>query len=244
MAKIYGLIGRNISYSFSARYFSEKFKNLGRHDHQYLNYDLGHIEDFKQVLKDNPGLLGLNVTIPYKEAIIPYLDALDPQAQEIGAVNTIAIKNGKLTGYNTDTYGFQAALTPLLNSTLLNALVLGTGGASKAVVYTLKKMGIRVQQVSRSKRTGCITYPEIDENIMADHLLIINCTPLGTFPEVEEKPDLPYQWLTADHILFDLIYNPEKTSFLKEGEKRGATLSNGYEMLVQQAEKAWEIWRA
>ncbi|WP_224490015.1 shikimate dehydrogenase family protein [Robertkochia flava] len=238
----YGLIGRNIDYSFSRTYFSEKFSKLNLKDHSYVNFDLPDIDHFENVIRNTSDLCGLNVTIPYKEAVIPYLDALDPVAREIGAVNTIRISQGTLTGYNTDAYGFEHSVMPHLKTYMEHALVLGTGGASKAVVYTLQKAGIRVLQVSRNPQPGMISYADLNSEIMASHLLIVNCTPLGTFPDIEKKPDLPYQYLTSRHLLYDLIYNPDQTSFLKEGIQKGSTALNGYKMLVFQAEKAWEIW--
>lgn len=244
MAHNYGLIGKNISYSFSAGYFADKFRASGLVSHHYQNYDLPEIDAIREVFEKTPGLEGLNVTIPYKEKIIPYLDALDPVAEAIGAVNTIAFNNGTTKGFNTDAYGFTMAIKPLLSENTSRALILGTGGASKAVIYALNQLGIKTLKVSRTKTEDTITYAELDEQIMKKHQLIVNCTPLGTFPEVEAKPGIPYQWLTKKHVLFDLIYNPEETAFLREGSERGSQTMNGYQMLVHQAEKAWEIWNS
>lgn len=240
----FGLIGKNISYSFSAGYFTQKFESLGLENHFYRNYHLDEIEQIKSILTDTPGLKGLNVTIPYKEAVIPYLDQIDPEAAAIGAVNTIAFQNGKTYGYNTDTYGFQISVTPLIDAEVQKALVLGTGGASKAIVYSLRKMGLAVTLVSRASGENTLTYQELNEAIMSDHQLIVNCTPLGTYPNITDKPDIPYPLLTEKHVLYDLVYNPKETAFLKEGTSRGCSVLNGYEMLVHQAEKAWEIWNS
>lgn len=237
--KIYGLIGRNISYSFSRKYFLNKFIEDVLIDHDYRNFDIQEIEDFEDLLTLNH-LAGFNVTIPYKQAILPYLDEVNKKAAKIGAVNTIKItKKGKLIGYNTDEYGFRKSLKPLLKEKHKNALILGTGGASKAVAYALKKLDIKHQFVSRN---GLLNYDNLTEEIIERHLIIINCTPLGTFPKIEAHPQIPYNGIGKDHILYDLIYNPEETTFLKKGKERGATTCNGYQMLVLQAEKAWEIW--
>jgi len=241
----FGLIGKNISYSFSAGYFSEKFQKEGILDCTYENFDLQDISEFPKLIKSKPNLIGMNVTIPYKEQLIPYLDELHETAAEIGAVNTIKrTSGGKLIGYNTDYYGFQKSIEPFLKPTHKQALILGTGGASKAVVYALKKIQIIPVLVSRNKIHNGLTYSDLNKYIVENHLLIINCTPLGTFPNVEAKPDFPYQFLSAKHLLYDLIYNPDETAFLKMGKAKGATICNGMEMLVHQAEKAWEIWKS
>lgn len=240
----FGLIGRNISYSFSAGYFSEKFQKEGISDCSYENFDLQDISEFPKLIKSKPNLIGLNVTIPYKEQVIPYLDGLHETAAEIGAVNTIKITSeGKLTGYNTDYYGFQKSIGPFLKPAHSQALILGTGGASKAVAYALKNLNINYLYVSRNAIKNGLTYSDLTQGIIGSHLLIINCTPLGTFPNVENKPDIPYQFLTPNHLLYDLIYNPSETAFLKMGREKGATICNGLDMLVHQAEKAWEIWK-
>jgi shikimate dehydrogenase len=237
----FGLIGKNISYSFSQGYFTEKFKALGLTDHSYENFDIQSIEEVTQVFAQ-PHIKGLNVTIPYKEQIIPYLDELDPMAEKIGAVNTIKIANNGLKGFNTDAHGFQKSLEPLLRPHHTKALILGTGGASKAVRFVLEEMGIATTYVSRNQKKGQFTYADLNQNILAEHSLIVNCTPLGTSPNIAAKPDIPYQFITQNHLLYDLIYNPAKTTFLALGEKQGATICNGHQMLVLQAEKAWEIW--
>lgn len=237
----FGLLGKNISYSFSQGYFSKKFKALGLNDHSYENFDIQKIDELKNVLaQDN--LKGLNVTIPYKQVVIPYLDELDPKAEKIGAVNTIQFTKNGLKGFNTDAYGFQKSLEPFLKPHHKNALILGTGGASKAVRFVLDELGIGNTYVSRSKKDGQYTYEELDQSIIEKNTLIINCTPLGTYPNIDEKPALPYQLIGSNHLLYDLIYNPEKTSFLASGEAYGASICNGLKMLEQQAEKAWEIW--
>ena len=239
-----GLLGKKISYSFSQNYFTTKFKQEGIDtSFSYENFDIQNIEGFTTILKNNPELIGLNVTIPYKEAIIPFLDELSENAQEIGAVNTIRISpNGKLFGDNTDFFGFNTSLEPLLKPHHKKALILGTGGAAKAVAFGLKKLNIDSVFVSRQKKENTIIYNQIDAKTFDEHQIIINCTPLGTFPKTELFPDIPYQYFTSRHIAFDLIYNPKKTAFLKNAENHGATTQNGYNMLFFQAEKAWEIW--
>lgn len=245
--KLFGLIGRDISYSFSRSYFTEKFDNLGLDDFQYVNFDLETIDQFESVVLSKLSQIGgLNVTIPYKEEILQFLDEIDPEAQRIGAVNTIKILPGnKLKGFNTDVYGFENALSKQLDSRHDAALILGTGGASKAVAYVMTKLGLSYRFVSRSSSGGnFLLYGELDKQILEEHKVIVNCTPLGTFPDVEKKPDLPYQFLTSEHLLFDLIYNPEKTAFLLEGEAKGAKILNGSLMLKLQADRAWAIWNS
>lgn len=237
----YGLLGKNISYSFSQGYFTQKFKDLGLNDHSYENFDLQEITELEQVLSQNQ-LKGLNVTIPYKEKVIPYLDEMDAQAEKIGAVNTIKFTKQGLKGFNTDAHGFKKSLESFLKPHHTKALILGTGGASKAVRYVLDELGITNTFVSRTKKEGQLSYGELGGNILEEYTLIINCTPLGTHPNVENKPDLPYQFIGNDHLLYDLIYNPEKTTFLALGEANGAAICNGLKMLQYQAEKAWEIW--
>ena len=239
----FGLIGKNISYSFSKKHFTEKFA-LGNLDgYVYENFDLQSIEDFPKLITDNPELKGLNVTIPYKEEIIPYLNKLSKKAAEIGAVNTIKItKSGKLKGFNTDYIGFKKTLEPLLNSNHKKALILGTGGASKAVAYALKQLEIPYLYVSRAAIGETISYNQLDENTFKEFQIIVNCTPVGTTPNTHLYPDIPYDYFTKNHIAFDLIYNPSETMFLKKAKEQGATIKNGLEMLALQAEKSWEIW--
>jgi shikimate dehydrogenase len=240
----FGLIGKQISYSFSRGYFAEKFKKLNLDHHVYENFDLAAITEFPNLLAQRPDLKGLNVTIPYKEAIIPYLVDLSAEAKAIGAVNTIAFRDGLPIGHNTDAHGFDAALRPFLKAHHFKALLLGTGGASKAVAHVLEQRGIPFTFVSRSAKIGGLTYQELTPTIIKEHPLIINCSPLGTFPNIEDKPALPYSGITPQHLLFDLIYNPGKTAFLAAGQARGASICNGLKMLEEQAEKAWDIWTA
>ena len=247
MKKRFGLIGKNISYSFSKNYFTEKFKLLDLKQSEYVNYDLEKIEDFsKSVLADKDILGGLNVTIPYKERIMPYLDEIDDEARSIGAVNTIKIlSNGMLRGYNTDAYGFETSLKSCWKGDEKGALILGTGGASKAIAYVLHQLDIPFLFVSRTKSDAqTIAYQDVDESQLLEHELIINCSPLGTYPDIDAKPDLPYEFLTERHLLFDLIYNPELTAFLKMGLESGAIVKNGSDMLKHQADRAWEIWNS
>ncbi|MCL6265330.1 shikimate dehydrogenase family protein [Flagellimonas myxillae] len=239
--KRFGLLGRNISYSFSQGYFTQKFQDLGLDDHSYENFDIPDISDFEALVAQNK-LRGMNVTIPYKEQVIPFLSDMDEKAATIGAVNTIKFSKEGLKGYNTDFYGFQQSLEPLLKPHHIKALILGTGGASKAIKFVLDELGIAHCYVSRSKKEGQLTYDELDAEVIADHTVIVNCSPLGTYPNITEKPDIPYTHLTEKHLLFDLIYNPPKTAFLAAGEAQGATICNGQKMLEFQAEKAWEIW--
>ncbi|MBT8288980.1 MAG: shikimate dehydrogenase [Bacteroidia bacterium] len=238
----FGLVGRHIEYSFSRHFFNEKFKNEGL-PYYYQNFDLEDLSGFRAVLEQNSDLKGLNVTIPYKESIIPYMDRLSKTAKRIGAVNTIKFtKKGNLKGYNTDAFGFKNSLKPLLSKHHQSALILGTGGASKAIVYVLIKLGLSFNYVSRSKRDNGFTYDELTAEIIKTHQIIINCTPLGTFPNVDECPNLPYEHLDTRHLLFDLIYNPSMTEFMNRGASQGAQVSNGKKMLELQAEKAWSIW--
>jgi shikimate dehydrogenase len=240
----YGLIGNNIDYSFSKSFFNSKFKKEERTD-SYENFDIPDLCQFSEVLRKNPKLKGLNVTIPFKESIIKYLDIIDSNAQKIGAINTIKITDkGKLIGYNTDYIGFKESLKNLLPISKKNALVLGTGGASKAIVYALKSLKYKVNQVSRVKKEGITTYTELNKELIIQHQLIINCTPLGTFPNVDEYPNIPYQYITRNHLIFDLTYNPLETMFMKLSKEKGARVSNGLKMLEYQAEEAWSIWKA
>lgn len=240
--KRFGLLGRNISYSFSQGYFTQKFSGLGLEHHSYENFDLREIGEIKEIIRENKDIKGLNVTIPYKEEIIPYLDELDAQAAKIGAVNTIKFTASGLKGFNTDAYGFKKSLEPHLKKHHKKALILGTGGASKAIAFVLDAVGIDFCFVSRKPTASQVSYTDLDSKILNEYLVIINCTPLGTHPDIEKKPDIPYEFLGAQHLLFDLIYNPEKTAFLRAGELRGASICNGLSMLEFQAEKAWEIW--
>jgi shikimate dehydrogenase len=239
-----GLLGRNISYSFSRAYFKDKFEKEKISNTTYENFDIATIDLLPSIIKNTKGLKGLNVTIPYKEVVMPYLDKVSKKAKSIGAVNTIKItKKGKLVGYNTDCYGFTKTLEPYLKPQHISALILGTGGASKAIAYSLKKLGITYHYVSRKQSDGIsFTYNTLTESIIKEHQIIINSTPLGTFPNIDDCPNIPYNAITNLHILFDLIYNPEETKFLKLGKKQQATTINGLNMLKLQAEKAWSIW--
>ncbi|MFK7757913.1 MAG: shikimate dehydrogenase [Flavobacteriales bacterium] len=240
--KLYGLIGKRLDYSFSETYFAEKFSKLGLENHSYKNFELNQISELEALISSQKELCGLNVTVPYKEAVMPYLDALDEVAAAIGAVNTIVFKEGKLVGSNSDTYGFQRSLAAMLKPHHERALILGTGGASKAIAYTLKKMGIDYRHVSRTPEEGELAYSDLNDLVVRHFPLIINTTPLGTFPDVEDCPDIPYAHLSERNLLYDLTYNPEVTAFLKEGEAQGAATLNGYRMLVLQAERSWELW--
>ena len=240
----YGLVGRDIEYSFSRSYFNSKFNALGLLNCSYENFDLQSIEEFPHLIAEEKLLKGLNVTIPYKEIVIPYLDHLDPEAREIGAVNTIEFTDKGLIGHNTDVYGFREALIPILNQDDKHALILGTGGASKAVAFVLDALSISYKYVSRRPKAGQVQYSQLDAGIMTQYSLIINTTPLGTFPDIGQKPDIPYEKLGPRHLLFDLVYNPEITSFMKSGMEKGARVMNGRKMLELQAEKAWSIWNS
>jgi len=239
--KTFGLLGKDIDYSFSRGYFNDFFKKE-KIDAIYKNFDLQKIDDLKAVFK-NEKLSGMNVTIPYKEAIFPFLDKLSPEAKAIGAVNVVKFEDdGTITGYNSDYYGFKNSLLPLLIKMPKKGLILGTGGASKAIRHTFESLNIEYTFVSRTKKPGQLTYEELSKEIIEENLLIVNSTPLGTFPKIEDCPDIPYEFITKDHMLFDLVYNPEKTTFLQKGEEQGASILNGSRMLVLQAEKSWDIW--
>ncbi|TXD48860.1 shikimate dehydrogenase family protein [Polaribacter sp. IC073] len=242
--KVFGLLGKNISYSFSRGYFSKKFDALDLKKHVYKNFDIQEITDFPSLVKNEKFLVGMNVTIPYKEEVIKYLDKLDKTAKEIGAVNTIKFtKRGNLKGYNTDVVGFENSIFPYLKKHHRYALILGTGGASKAVAYALKKNDIKYKFVSRNPSGKKeISYKDLTEEVINKYHVIVNCTPLGTSPDVHLSPDIPYQFLTDKHLLFDLIYNPAISIFLSKGKEKGAAIKNGYEMLEMQAEESWRIW--
>ncbi|MGN6477355.1 MAG: shikimate dehydrogenase family protein [Flavipsychrobacter sp.] len=241
MHKEYGIIGFPLTHSFSPAYFADKFARAGI-DAAYHAYPLETIDMFPAFIDRHPGITGLNVTIPHKQSIIKYLDELHTDAQEIGAVNCIDIRDGKRTGYNTDVIGFERSLQPLLRSHHVRALVLGTGGSSLAIRQALVKLGISYQKVSRIASYDTISYEQITPEVIEEHTLIINTTPLGMYPHVDSYPDLPYESMTGKHLLYDLIYNPEETKFLAKGKQYGAAVKNGYEMLILQAEASWEIW--
>ena len=243
--KIYGLIGFPLTHSFSRNYFNQKFEAEGINA-RYLNFELPDIGDFMEVISEYPTLSGLNVTIPYKELVLPYLNELDDDAAKIGAVNVIKIIREKgdirFKGYNSDIIGFSDSIAPLLNDRRKKALVLGTGGASKAVVRGLENLGVTPTLVSRSPRPGVITYDDLTPDIMADNLIIVNTTPLGMYPHVDECPEIPYHCLTNEHLCYDLLYNPDVTLFMRKASQQGAETKNGLEMLLLQAFAAWNIW--
>ena len=239
----FGLVGKDISYSFSRGYFTKKFADLGLEDHSYENFDFQAIEEIQDVLDNNSDIKGMNVTIPYKQEVMPFLTELDPEAEKIGAVNTIQFSKNGLKGFNTDAYGFKNAMAPFLKPHHTKALILGTGGASKAVAYVLGELGISYVFVSRNPGKNKISYDQVTEEVLKEHTILVNCTPLGTHPNIEQRPALPYEFITDQHFLFDLIYNPEKTAFLAAGEAKGAQISNGLRMLELQADRSWEIWQ-
>ncbi|WP_300728673.1 shikimate dehydrogenase [uncultured Bacteroides sp.] len=245
--KKYGLIGYPLGHSFSKNFFNEKFQSEDI-DAEYVNFEIPTIEDFPKVIAANPNLAGMNVTIPYKEKVISYLDELDKDAAAIGAVNVIRFERGKnnklkLVGYNSDVLGFSRSIEPLLESHHKKALILGTGGASKAVNYVLKQLGLDTLFVSRSRHNdNTITYEELTPEMMDEYKVIVNCTPVGMYPKADLCPAIPYECLTPKHLLYDLLYNPNTTLFMKKGEDQGAVVKNGLEMLLLQAYGAWEIW--
>ena len=241
--KRFGLVGRNISYSFSKGYFTDKFNTENFAGCTYENFDIPEISAFTEIIKNISDLKGLNVTIPYKETVIPFLGKLSKKATLIGAVNTIKItKKGTLKGYNTDCYGFKKSLEPLLQQHHKKALILGTGGASKGVAFALDQLDITYTFVSREAKENGIDYDRINATTFDNYQIIINATPLGTSPQVDLCPLIPYEFFTEKHIAFDLIYNPAETQFLKNAKQQGAQIKNGLDMLIFQAEKAWKIW--
>ncbi|WP_158976088.1 shikimate dehydrogenase [Cellulophaga sp. L1A9] len=240
----FGLIGKDIAYSFSRAYFTQKFKDLKLENYSYENFDFQDISELNKVLETTTNIKGFNVTIPYKEEVIPFLALIDEKAKAIGAVNTIKFTEKGLKGYNTDFYGFQKSIEPSIKEHHKKALILGTGGASKAIAFVFKELGIAYTFVSRRKKENQFTYQELTRQILEEYTVIVNCTPVGTFPDSTEKPALPYEYITKKHLLFDLIYNPAKTAFLAAGEAQGAQIKNGDKMLELQAEKAWEIWNS
>jgi len=241
--KIYGLIGRSLVHSFSEKYFSEKFEKENISDCEYRNFELKNLENEIPELKNNPHIRGLNVTIPYKRDVFSFLDEITSQCKAINACNCIKLSDGKWTGFNTDAVGFEKSFTPLLKPHHRKALILGTGGASNAVAFVLENLNIDFLKVSRSaQQSNVITYNDISPELFLEYTIVINTTPLGTFPKIEECPDLPYQYITNQHYFFDLIYNPAKTLFLSLAEEHGAVTCNGEKMLAIQAEESWRIW--
>jgi len=242
----YGLIGYPLGHSFSKRFFNDKF-NAENIDAQYLNFEIPAIEDLPIVIADNPTLRGLNVTIPYKQKVLSYLDDISPEARAIGAVNVVKVdhsgKDVNLKGYNSDVIGFIRSIEPLIKSYHKKALILGTGGASKAVNYGLReKLGLETVFVSRHPRPDCVTYEDITPEVIQEYQVIVNCTPCGMFPHNDECPNLPYEAMTNKNLLYDLVYNPEETLFMKKGAAKGAAVKNGLEMLILQALASWEFW--
>jgi len=258
--KKFGLIGYPLTHSFSKKYFTEKFLNEGFEDHEYEAFPLPNLNEFPEILKANPDLCGLNVTVPHKIGIMYYMDKIDPAAKEIDAVNCIKIINHhpvedffsgelsslklRLEGHNTDAYGFEMSLKPLLQKHHTKALILGNGGAARAVAYVLNKLDISFRIVSRRAIRKELLYTQLNNDILKERLLIINTTPVGTSPNIEACPDIPYEFLTSKHLLYDLVYNPEETEFLRRGRERGAVTKNGLQMLHLQAERSWEIWNS
>lgn len=242
--RLYGLIGYPLSHSFSKKYFGEKFEKSLITDEYYDLFPMKDLNHLCELPDEFSNLVGLNVTIPYKEKVLDFLDEIDPEAAAVGAVNTIKIKDGKWKGYNTDIYGFEQSLLNVLSNQDMpkSGLILGTGGASKAVAYVLKKLNISIQLVSRTKGENRITYEDLDKKKLEENHLIVNTTPLGTFPNIHEAPNIDYSKLNENHLLYDLVYNPEMTLFLKNGKKHGTSTKNGLEMLYLQAEKAYSIW--
>lgn len=238
----YGLIGTPLSHSFSQQYFTDKFHREGLSDHHYDLFPLASVDELPALLSSAPELRGLNVTIPFKQSVIPFLQQVDPLAAAVGAVNTIRIADGLLAGYNTDVEGFRRTLLPLLNGAKPRALVLGSGGASRAVVFVLKELGIRFRVVSRSRERGDMTWELLEPIVVDVCRLIINTTPLGMYPDVGTLPPVHYDSIGPKHVLIDLVYNPEETLFLREGKARGATVANGMVMLEAQAEASWRVW--
>lgn len=238
----YGLIGYPLGHSFSRKFFTEKFEKE-RIDAQYLNFEIPSIKEFPDIIKNNPTLRGLNVTIPYKQQVMQYLDDISEEAKAIGAVNVVKVAKEGLTGYNSDVIGFVNSIKPLLKPHHKKALILGTGGASKAIRYGLEeKLGMETLFVSRTSRENMITYNDITKDLLQDYTVIVNCSPVGMFPKVDECPALPYEAMNENHLLYDLVYNPLETLFMKKGAAQGATVKNGLEMLHLQAIASWEFW--
>ena len=237
----YGIIGNPLGHSFSKGFFTEKFAREGI-DAQYLNFQIPEIGKLTDVLKENPELRGINVTLPYKTEVIPFLDELSDEAREIGAVNVVQIRNGNLKGFNSDIIGFTRSIQPLLKPHHRKALILGTGGASRAIRVGLTRLGLEWKYVSHTPREGMITYEDITAGTLREYEVIVNCSPVGMFPKVDECPAIPYEFLTPDNLLYDLVYNPENTLFMKKGALQGAVVKNGLEMLHLQAIASWEFW--
>jgi shikimate dehydrogenase len=242
--RLFGLIGFPLSHSFSKKFFTEKFEKEGLDDCRYELFPIESINQLEDVVRKHPELAGLNITIPYKEQVLSFLDEKDDAVKKIKACNCIVIKDGKWKGYNTDVLGFERSLREKLGPNHTKALILGTGGAAKAVEFVLTRLKIPSRYVSRTPSGDNYSYEQLTSSVIADYPLIVNTTPLGMYPSVNEAPQLPYEALTSRHYLFDLVYNPEKSLFLQKGEQQGATINNGYQMLVIQAEESWKIWNS
>lgn len=248
--KTFGLIGHRLGYSFSRNFFMEKFHQENLADYEYVNFELDSIDEFPGIFEQGRNICGLNCTIPYKQQIMQFMDEIDPEAAQIGAVNTVKItwQDGRrfLKGFNTDIYGFEHSLRPMLEAKHKKAIILGKGGASKAIMHILNKLQIDYVSVTRNDQIleKEIRYADINEQLLKETLVVIQATPVGTFPNVDQCPNIPYQYLTSDHVCYDLIYNPEETLFLKKAKAQGAQIKNGLEMLHLQALKAWEIWNS
>ena len=246
ITKQYGIVGNPLCHSLSPTFFNERFaqKNIPS---EYVKFEIESIEEFPNIIKEHPMLVGLNVTIPYKQAVIPYLDELDEHAKAMGAVNVVKVETREdgtkyLKGYNTDWYGFTASIKPILKENHKKALIFGTGGASKAIAYSLDLLGISYKFVSRKASEGNFTYGDLTDEIIKEHTVLINTSPVGTFPNVKECPNIPYHCITREHVVYDLIYNPIETLYLRQAETCGATIQNGWPMFVNQALKSYEIW--
>ncbi len=242
--KLFGLIGFPLTHSFSKKYFDNKFDEEKITNCDFANFEIPQVNDIIPLIKQNPGLQGFAITIPYKQQILPYLDWMSDDVRQMSACNCVKIINGKLHGYNTDVTGFEISFKELLKPHHLKALVLGTGGAAQAVIFTLKKMGIRYLSVSRNELANGIIYDDLNEALIEEYSIIVNTTPLGTYPKITEYPTIPYQYITPQHYLFDLVYNPPLTQFLLNGQEQGAAIKNGYDMLTIQAEENWKIWNS
>ena len=240
--RLFGLLGYPLTHSFSQKYFTEKFQTLGITNAAYENFSIPTIEELSGILSTKKDLEGFNITIPYKKAVLDFLNDWSEPVKKMGACNCVKITDGKLKGFNTDVVGFQQSLQPFLKPYHQKALILGTGGASAAVEYVFQELKIPYQFVSRSARSNAISYEELSQDLMEDHQLVINTSPVGMYPQVDAVPNIPYQFLTPKHHLFDLIYNPSETEFLSLGKQHGATIQNGFEMLILQAEESWRIW--
>ena len=240
--RLFGLLGYPLSHSFSPDYFKTKFEEEGINDAEYSLFENPDLLGFLDQIPELKNLVGLNITIPFKQAVLPFLHSISNEASYVGAVNTVKLKNGNLLGYNTDVYGFKQSLLPLLNHNHKKALIFGSGGAAKAVNYVLKELNIQTVIVSRYSQRGHVTYDQLNENFIRNYKILINTTPLGMYPSLNSAVDIPYQFISSNHLCYDLIYNPAQSLFLQKAADQGATIKNGMEMLELQAERSWEIW--